>query len=427
MATTTSVELNLLDELFLNLDRADEPWTVHFEVRIGDRLDADRLIAAIAVAAQRHPIARASLAAWRYSDRRYLVGDRGRARRRALEEVRCDDDAALERARERLFSASPSLDDAPPFTVLLAHGTSGDSILLNLHHGAGDGMAAARLMRSMLRAYAGVEDPLPAQDPLGVRDVRALAGGATPEERHERLLAFARHAATHAGPPTRLAHDGASGRPGYGFVLADLSAEETNAVLRRRSTGTTVNDVLLAALAVTIHRWNDEHGHQTGRIALSMPVNLRPDAWRTEIVGNFASYATVSLSASDSRELARALAAVAAETRAIKRDGLAGSIVDMLASSGDLTIAVKRRLPDLIAMTGNVVVDTASLSNLGVLGGLPVQAAWFSPPGRMPLGTAFGAVTLDGRLHLTLRYRHAQLDAAAAKTLVSRYREALTT
>jgi NRPS condensation-like uncharacterized protein len=181
-----------------------------------------------------------------------------------------------------------------------------------------------------------------------------------------------------------------------------------------------------AALAVTIHRWNDEHGQQTGRIALSMPVNLRPAAWRTEIVGNFASYATVSLGAADTREPARALEAVAAQTRTIKREGLARSIVDMLAGSADLTIAVKRRLPDLIAMTGNVVVDTASLSNLGVLAGLPVHAAWFSPPGRMPLGTAFGAVTLDGRLHVTLRYRHAQLGAAAADTLLSRYRETLT-
>jgi NRPS condensation-like uncharacterized protein len=299
--------------------------------------------------------------------------------------------------------------------------------MLNLHHGAGDGMAAARLMTSVLRAYAGVEDPLSAQDPLGVRDLHALAGAATRRARRRRIRALARHTATHAGPPTRLAHDGANGRPGYGFVLSALSAEETGIVFGRRSSGTTVNDALLAALAVTIHRWNDEHGHQTGRIALSMPVNLRPDAWRTEIVGNFASYATVSLSASDGREPGRALAAVAAQTRAIKRDGLAGSVVDMLAGSGDLTIAVKRRLPDLIAMTGNVVVDTASLSNIGVLGELDVQAAWFSPPGRMPLGTAFGAVTLNGRLHVTLRYRHAQLDAGAARTLVSRYREALTT
>jgi NRPS condensation-like uncharacterized protein len=426
MTPATSVELNLLDELFLNLDRADEPWTVHFEVRVGERVDADRLIAAIAVAAQRHPIARASLAAWRYTDRRYMWEIAEALPQVPLEEVQCDDDAALGQARERLFSTSPSLEAAPPFTVLLAHGPAGDSILLNLHHGAGDGMAAARLMTSMLRAYAGAEDPLPAQDPLGVRDVRALAGTATLEERLERARALARRAIQRRGLPTRLARDGASDRPGYGFVLADLSAEETNAVLARRGVDTTVNDALLAALAVTIHRWNDEHGRGTGRIALSMPVNLRPHAWRTEIVGNFASYATVSLGPSDSVDPARALAAVATETGAIKRDGLAGSIVDMLAGSGKLTIAVKRRLPDLITIMGNAAVDTASLSNLGVLGGLPVQAVWFSPPGRMPLGTAFGAVTLDGRLHLTLRYRHAQLDAAAANLLVARYREALT-
>jgi NRPS condensation-like uncharacterized protein len=426
MTTATSVELNLLDELFLNLDRADEPWTVHFEVRVGERLDADRLIAAIGVAAQRHPIARASLAAWRYSDRRYMWEIADELADVPLEEVQCADEAALERAREQLFSTSPSLDAAPPFTVQLAHGPAGDSIMLNLHHGAGDGMAAARLMTSMLRAYAGAEDPLPAQDPLGVRDVHALAGAATRDARIERIRALSRRVSQRRGFPTRLARDGASDRVGYGFVLADLSAEETNVVLGRRGSGTTVNDALLAALAVTIHRWNDEHGHGTGRIALSMPVNLRPQAWRTEIVGNFASYATVSLDPFDSVDPARALAAVAAETSAIKRDELAGSIVDMLASSGQLTIAVKRRLPDLITLTGNVVVDTASLSNLGVLSGLPVQAAWFSPPGRMPLGTAFGAVTLDGRLHLTLRYRHAQLDAAAASVLVARYREALT-
>ncbi len=370
MSATTSVELNLLDELYLNLDRADEPWTVHFEVRVGERLEAERLRAAIAAAAQRHPIARASLAAWRYSDRHYLWAIAAELPEVPLEEVTCDDDAALEQARERLFSTSPSLQAAPPFTVLLAHAPAGDSILLNLHHAAGDGMAAARLMTSTLRAYAGAEDPVPAHDPLGVRDVRALAGAATFDARLERARALARLAATRTGLPTRLARDGGSVRPGYGFVLADLSAEETNAVLGRRGTGTTVNDALLAALAVTIHRWNDEHGHETGRIALSMPVNLRPHAWRTEIVGNFASYATVSLDPSDSREPARALAAVAEETRAIKRDGLAGSVVDALAGPGNATIAAKRRIPDMIAMSSDVVVDTASLSNLGALGGL---------------------------------------------------------
>src|SRR4051812_46086532 len=139
MTIGTSVELSLLDELFLNLDRADEPWTVHFEIRVGRRLDADRLTAAIAEAARRHPIARAALASWRYSDCQYWWEIADELERVPLEEVDCHDQAALDRARERLFATSPSLAAPPPFMVLLAHGPDGDSIVLNLHHGAGDG------------------------------------------------------------------------------------------------------------------------------------------------------------------------------------------------------------------------------------------------------------------------------------------------
>jgi hypothetical protein len=90
-------------------------------------------------------------------------------------------------------------------------------------------------------------------------------------------------------------------------------------------------------------------------------------------------------------------------------------------------------LPSLIPLTGNVVVDTASLSNLGVLGGFPplghgagaVTEVWFSPPNRMPLGASFGVATFEGRLQLALRYRHAQFDGDAARAFVRLYREIL--
>jgi hypothetical protein len=119
----------------------------------------------------------------------------------------------------------------------------------------------------------------------------------------------------------------------------------------------------------------------------------------------------------------------------IKRDGLAGSVVDQLQRLSVLPIAIKRKLPDLIPLTGNVVVDTASLSNLGALEAFPslgddageVEAVWFSPPNRMPLGASFGAATLDGRLHLTLRYRYSQFDGEAAAAFARLYRETLLT
>jgi NRPS condensation-like uncharacterized protein len=82
-------------------------------------------------------------------------------------------------------------------------------------------------------------------------------------------------------------------------------------------------------------------------------------------------------------------------------------------------------------LTGDVVVDTASLSNLGRLEPLPSQfigddtAVWFSPPGQMPLGVSIGAATLDDRLCLTLRYSHAQFDHPAACRFSDLYRGVL--
>jgi NRPS condensation-like uncharacterized protein len=427
----TTVPLNLLDELFLDLDREREPWGVHLEVRVRGRLDADRLADAIREAMRRHPMARARLAGWHPSDRAYRWEIDDDVDAVPLTVAASGDRAALIEVRERLFAVSPSLAQAPPFMVVLAR-AGGDSILLNLHHAAGDGVSAARLMLSILRAYAGEEDPVPALEPLVGRDLLALVRANTAEDRRVRAIALARHAARGLSPPVRIAEDGTHDLPGYGFELLALTREQSEAVFGRRIAGTTVNDVLLAALATAIRRWNANHGRRPGRIALSMPVNLRPAEWREEIVANLASYVTVSLSARDHEDLRRALAATARRTQQIKDERLAGLVVDLLVGPGMLRVGTKRRLQDLIPLTGNSVVDTASLSNLGRLdawpsleGGGPVEAVWFSPPARMPLGAAMGAATVGGRLNVTLRYPHAQFGRAGAAAFARTYRDVL--
>jgi NRPS condensation-like uncharacterized protein len=388
-------------------------------------LDGDRLAEAIGAAALRHPIARARLASWRNGDLAYRWEIADALVAVPLDIATCATDAELAGARERLLGRSPSLDAAPPFTVLLAHGPTADTLVLNLHHAAGDGMAAARLMRSILRAYAGEDDPVPPQDPLAVRDLRALAGPSSLADRLVRRRAMARHAARQWPPPTRLATDGGGRRIGYGVELLALTVDESADVRARRSRAATVNDVLLAALAIAIRRWNVAHGRASRRIALTMPVNLRPPEWRTEVVGNFASYVTVSGGVAD--DLPHTLALMGRQTRAIKRDGLAGVVVDQLAGNALLTVGTKRRLPALIPLTGDLVVDTASLSNLGELApfGDDVEAVWFSPPGRMPLGAALGVLSHGGRLQFALRYRHPQFGAPAARAFLTRFRDVL--
>jgi NRPS condensation-like uncharacterized protein len=430
---SASVPLNLLDEHFLNLDQEREPWGVHLEVRVTGRIDPERLADAIRAAAMRHPLARAQLAPASPSDLAYRWQIVETLDDTPLTVVDCSDDALLADARERLFAVSPAVDVAPPFAVVLAHAPGGDTILLNLHHAAGDGVSAVRLMRSILRAYAGEEDPLPAFDPLAVRDVLALARARSFDERVARRRALALASASRLAPITRVAHDGGDRRPGYGFELLALSLDETAAVFAKRGEHATVNDVLLASLAAAIGRWNGEHGRYAGQIALTMPVNLRPAEWRDEVVGNFASYVSILLGARDHGDLGRAIDVTADRTRRIKQDGLAGLIVELLLGPSLLPVAIKRRLQDVIPLTGNKMVDTASLSNLVVLDGWPVlgegaggvDAVWFSPPGRAPLGAALGAATVGGRLHVAMRYPRTQFHRDGARAFAALYRDVL--
>src|SRR3954452_23421584 len=290
----TTIALNVLDELYLHLDRDAEPWSVQLEVGVEGRVDADRLSEAILEGARRHPLARARLCPARGIDFGYEWEVTEALVEAPLEVADCDDDEALATARERLMSTSPGLDDAPPFAMTLAHHPDGDAIMLNLNHAAGDGISAVRLMASILRAYAGEEDPQAPVDPLGVRNIGDLVNSRSLPARLMRSRTLARQATRVAAAPARIATEGVDGdRDGYGFELLQLHSDELQAILDRRSGGATVNDVLLGGLALTIHRWNERHGEADGRIGIMMPVNLRPGEWRNEVFGNFASIVSV--------------------------------------------------------------------------------------------------------------------------------------
>jgi len=426
---TTTAQLNILDELYMHLDREDEPWSVHIEAQMDRALDPDRLIAAVREAAERHPIARARRADSRATDISYEWVIEDELAEPPVAVADCPDDAALDRAREAVMGHSPALDRTGPFEVVLAQRPDGegDVVLLNLHHAAGDGMGALRLLASILRAYDGDEDPVPPVDPLEVRDVTDLVGPEGLGDRVKRIRALAEHVARFASQPIRIApRGGDEDAPAYGFETLRLGPDELVRVMERRAGGATANDVLIAALGVAARRWNEHHDGPTGRAALMMPVNLRPKEWRFDVIANFASYVTVHLGEDEQDDMDTAVRATAERTRKIKEDGIPGLIVDLLAFPTALPTGVKQRLQELIPLTGNVVVDTAVLSNLGKLDELPgVRRVGFSPPGRMPLGASFGVATLNDRMWVTLRYRHALFDADAADEFLRLYERVL--
>ena len=278
---------------------------------------------------------------------------------------------------------------------------------------------------------------MPDVNPLAVRDLRGHVGARSVKDAIARARQLKdRVSETRSeGPPARIAIDGgAEGAKGFHFHLLRLGPDLTKQLMAQRRKPATVNDLLVAGLAIAIRRFNAERGVATGRVSVMMPVNLRPPEWSEEVVANIVSFVPVSVLESEQSDLGTAQLAVEARTRVLKEQRLSGTMIDILGMSGIWPVGVRHLFGRTLAVPlANKVLDTAVLSNLGRLAapldfGEDAGAAteiWFSPPGQMPLGTAIGAASMNGELFLTIRYCKGQYDAGGAAALAQTWREVL--
>ena len=95
----------------------------------------------------------------------------------------------------------------------------------------------------------------------------------------------------------------------------------------------------------------------------------------------------------------------------------------MLRLISPLPLGVKRRMPELLELTGNRFVDTAVVSNLGrpkelasFFGDHPGEF-YFTPPYWSAAAISIGVITVGGTLYLGLRHRLSTLDQAAGNRL----------
>jgi NRPS condensation-like uncharacterized protein len=458
----STVPFSVIDEAVHLLDVPTAPWSIQLEVRVQGQLDEERLRAAITVALDRHPMARVHKKASHLKVHLDTWIIASRARLDPLRVVDCPDEEAIAATRAELQAISVPLTESPPLRVVLARHPGGDLVMLNVNHAAMDGFGVMRVLQSIARAYSGAPDPLPTIDFVQSRNVTGRLEGAKLSIRIRRQLELAARLRDLVVPPARVADEGADDEGGYGFVHSCLSEAATAAVVRGASAAgggasaaggggsaagrggwaaggggakakaagngrnktATVNDVLLAALHLAIADWNEEHATPCRRIGVLVPANLRPPEWRNEIVGNFSLPARISTSRRDRRSPVRALKAVATKTRRKKQVGMGTAFIELLGQTSLLPLWAKKALVLALPLTGNRLVDTAMLSNLGRLDSLPsfgdgpgsgaVEELWFSPPARMPLGLTIGAATFERRLHLVLRYRHRLFDHRAA-------------
>ena len=423
-----TIPFSPVDEAVHLLETEAAPWSIQLEVTVEGSLDEVRLRAAFARALATHPMARARKLPSRpaqHHDRWEILPA---PEHDPLRVVDCPDEAELASARAELQSLAVPLAEAPPLRARLVHHPRGDVLMLNANHAAMDGFGALRFLYSVARNYAGDADPTSAPSPLQAREYPdRLAAGSLPI-RLRRRLALAEKLRDIVTPPARLAPDGATGEAGYGFHHVALSTAHTRGLLALDHLGT-VNDVLLCAFNLTIAGWNADHGRPCGRIGVLVPANLRPTQWRQDVVGNFSLPARVSTSPRDRRSAQATLRALTAQTERKKKTGMGTALLVGLAGTRRLPLWAKQALVAAMPLTGNRLVDTAMLSNIGQVVEPPsfgpdagrTVDVWFSPPGRMPLGLTLGAVTVDGRLHLSFRYRHRLFGPAAARAFADRY------
>ncbi|WP_018331159.1 hypothetical protein [Actinomycetospora chiangmaiensis] len=403
-----------LDEAFLDL-RAVSVLSVHLEIRVAGHVDTARLATALARAADAHPMARARPAPeppWALRARWVLDAPLA---------VEVSDDVTV--ARDELQSRLP---DDRAVAVVVARDPDGDVIAFRFHHAAIDGRGALRFVASVVDAYAGRRLP---DAGLGrARDLRRLAGARGVRDVAARAGKIASDAWGRAAL-TRVAGDGGADGPHHAFVTRRLEPGVVAALRGSRPSGATLNDLLLAAHLRTVVAWNARQGARVGRsVSVMMPVDLRGD---DESVANLASYVAVVVPTRDLADAASAVAAVAAQTRAVKEQGTAGWIVDVLS----VLVAprgVKRVMPRLLPLVEGRFVETTILSNLGpaALGDLAeagrVREVRFSPPNLSPrMAVTLGVVGHDDGLTLTWRSLRRDIGPAGLEVVARMFLETL--
>ncbi|HEX8007007.1 MAG TPA: hypothetical protein VF482_11330, partial [Trebonia sp.] len=408
----------LIDELACYYDTRAEPNNVHVEALVPGRVDYRALQQAMAGALAAIPRARGRMAAGRPFRGRYTWEFPAVPDVDPVSRTTWADEHELAAVRTRFLASSPPLHLSPPVRLLLASGPGADCVMLNAHHAALDGMSCLELLRDIAARYRAItaeRGPSPADVPAGppgeeppsVRPSDPPPHGPAPLARARAVAGVLRQRAARiaAEPEPRGRRDGV----GVHLLLVPSVP---------RLPGATVNDVLLTALIATIGRWNAAHRRPPRAVRITVPVDVRGPGPR-KAAGNHSTIVSVTAHPPKAGEdLSPLLAEVTRQTSALRHARPQQPSAGALGVAPAWCPVMLKRLAVRFALraVGRIVCDTCMLTNLGNVtdppwsgSGGPVRMAMTSAA-RMPRGLSVGAVTADGQLQLTIRYRYALLD-----------------
>jgi hypothetical protein len=431
--------LSPIEELDWYLENPGEPSLVQLQTQVRGHLDQSALARATARVLAADPAARRRLAPsspWRRHLRWEVAPpgppDGADAPLTVAAWTRPDE---LDALRESLTTTAIPLHQRA-LRLTLAVGPDSDWLFLQVHHAAFDGVSALALLAAIAAAYRDIVGaPATEAPPADAPGVPASDTRGFPRDSDgNRADGEAAAAPGFPGTVIRIApRMNGPARPGYG--CARWTAPVPRPARDGAGPRTTVNDLLVTALILTIDRWNAAQASRPSgrRISISVPVTIRDAQDRWSGAGNQSRLIRITARHADCERPADLLARVADEVRAARhqpRPGLDGA--SRLLATGWAPTGLKRAAVRLARdLAAPLCTDTALASNLGGAPAMPslrgtgTDPIWFSGPAPMPRGLSLCALTVGGRLHLAIAYSLAKFDPAAAADFAAVYRQAL--
>lgn len=228
-----------------------------------------------------------------------------------------------------------------------------------------------------------------------------------------------------------------SSRSAFSEIVHETLSREETVQLRQtaRQHQATVNDQLLSTLFETLNAWNRRNrSGDSPWLVITMPTNLRQAADNYLPATNVIGYGFITRPSEAMKDPQALLSGIAAETKAIRSQGLANYFLTGLRWArripGGLSFATRR----------SVCHATAVFSNLGdpqrrmnprlprqqgriVIGDLVLQRVLAVPPLRPQTRAVFLASQSGNELTLCLSYDRHTLDSAAGRWLLSDWTE----
>lgn len=311
----------------------------------------------------------------------------------------------------------------------------GSALVTRLHHCIGDGLALVHVLLSMADGAPAEPTPAPAQSEAGGEEDHAglwdaigtalsrtreralnLSGQALRQARElianpERMARSGKDVATHLASLARLLALPPDPRSGFKGPLGvrkraawsrPFDLDDFRAI--GRTTGSTLNDVLMAALAGALRRYLLARGElsRTFDIRGVVPVNLRPPA-EAHLLGNRFGLVFVELPLGIEDTLDR-LFEVRRRMRAVKESPEASAIFEVLWAVGTVPKPLFELALNIFGSKATAVVtNVVGPKKVISIAGVPLRQAMFFVPAAGHLGLGVSLLSYAGKVWLGLQ------------------------